>query len=128
MSLFTGATNAAPAYAREYAQTLFVGVAKKCRVPWRLPGSVWLWSESPAHVAPGGNLAHLAFFVLREDDPNAAKIIEDGLRLAEREDDASSPTSQRPSKTVSPSPVLAGTSPSALKEWTSQKTPWAASL
>ena len=40
----------APAYAREYTQTLFVGVTKKCRVPWRLPGTVWLWSTKPAHV------------------------------------------------------------------------------
>ena len=43
----------APAYAREYTQTLFVGVQKRCRVPWRLPGTVWLWSTKPQHVQCG---------------------------------------------------------------------------
>ena len=43
----------APAYAREYTQTLFVGVAKKVKVPWRLPGTVWLWSCRPDHVEVG---------------------------------------------------------------------------
>lgn len=43
----------APAYTREYAQTLFVDKQKRCRVPWRLPGTVWLWSERPDHVQVG---------------------------------------------------------------------------
>ena len=43
----------APAYAREYTQTLFVGHAKKCKVPWRLPGTVWLWSCQPDFVEVG---------------------------------------------------------------------------
>ena len=43
----------APAYTREYAQTLFVNTPKRCRVPWRLPGTVWLWSTSPDNVQVG---------------------------------------------------------------------------
>ena len=43
----------APAYAREYTQTLFVKHDKRSKVPWKLPGTVWLWSTKPDLVRVG---------------------------------------------------------------------------